>query len=81
MITSKNTLPCVRFVGVRALALAFSFGCAAIYEMRIYAREVAGIPFRVALCLGPFVALAAIAPQGGGGRGKVAPPIAHQTSR
>jgi hypothetical protein len=62
------------------LASAFTFGCAAIYEMRDYAREVAGILFRVALCLGPFVALVAIAHQGGG-RGNVASPIAHQTSR
>jgi signal recognition particle GTPase len=62
------------------LAAAFTFGCAAIYEMRNYAREVTGILFRVALCLGPFVALVAIAHQEEGGREKAARPIAHQSS-
>ncbi len=62
------------------LASAFTFGCAAIYELRDYAREVAGILFRVALCLGPFVALVAIAHQGEVGRGKVAFPIALHSS-
>jgi hypothetical protein len=64
------------------LASAFTFGCAAIYEMRSYARETTGILFRIALCLGPFVALVAIAHQAeGSGHGKAAPPIAHQSRR
>lgn len=63
------------------LASAFTFGCAAIYEMRNHAREVTGILFRIALCLGPFVALVAATHQGGGGSGKVAPLIEHQSSR
>jgi hypothetical protein len=34
------------------LAAAFTFGCAAIYEMPGYARETTGILFRIALCPG-----------------------------
>jgi hypothetical protein len=64
------------------MASAFTFGCAAIYEMRSYAREMAGILFRIALCLGPFVALLVVAQQGeGSGHGEAAPPIAHQSLR
>ena len=62
------------------LASAFTLGCAAIYEMRDYARVVTGILFRVALCLGPCVALVAIAHQEGSGRGKAALPIAQRSS-
>ena len=64
------------------MASAFTFGCAAIYEMRSYAREMAGTLFRIALCLGPFVALLVVAQQEeGSGHGKAAPPIAHQSLR
>ncbi|GJE14454.1 hypothetical protein FOHLNKBM_5529 [Methylobacterium longum] len=62
------------------LASAFTFGCAAIYEMRGYAREMIGILFRVALCVGPFVALLAVTLQEGrGDRGKIALPVAYQS--
>ena len=63
------------------LASAFTFGCAAIFEMRNYARDVTGILFRGGLCLGPFVALVAIAHHEGVGHGKAAPPIAHHSLR
>jgi hypothetical protein len=62
------------------LAAAFTSGCAAIYGMRSYARETTGILFRIALCIGPFVALLMIAQQEeGSAHGKAAPPIAHQS--
>lgn len=43
------------------LAACFTFGCAAIYEMRAWAQALTGILIRVALCLGPIVAVVALA--------------------
>lgn len=63
------------------LASVFTFGCVMIYEMRIYACVMTGILFRIGLCLGPFVALLVVTHQEGSGRGKVAPPTAHQSLR
>jgi|GEM_PF-6906313 len=56
------------------LAAAFTFGCAAIYEMRFWARELAGILLRVALCLGPVVVVVALA------RLPAGPPLAQRPS-
>jgi hypothetical protein len=42
------------------LAAAFTFGCAALYEMRLWVRDLAGILLRVALCLAPVVIAVAL---------------------
>lgn len=63
------------------VAGSFTFGCAAIYEMRSHAREMSGVVLRVALCLAPVIALLAVTGHGVGDHGKTDPNTAQQSPR
>ena len=62
--------------GALLLAACFTFGCAAIYDMRASAQALTGILLRVALCLGPIVVAVALARWPGGAAMQPAVPTA-----
>ena len=65
--------------GALLLAACFTFGCAAIYEMRDWAQALTGILIRVALCLAPVVVIAALSHWPGPSAIRAAPSTAAAT--